>query len=140
MLPPEIKLEETGAMLSLKSHENGEYRISLRELRGRLANFDSFDAHLLLSMMITTDAAPGTELPAASYWLTDAGKQISEKREFRFLVIPQIQMAGKSRLYLNGFYPMGLYLDFKNKESREKWAEFAGGPVPAGSLEIPTPA
>ena len=126
VLPPEIKLEETGAMLSLKSHENGEYRISLRELRGRLANFDSFDAHLLLSMMITTDAAPGTELPSASYWLTDAGKQISEKREFRFLVIPQIQMAGKSRLYLNGFYPMGLYLDFKNKESREKWAEFAG--------------
>ena len=126
VLPPEIKFKETGSMLSLKSHENGEYRISLRELRDRLTRFDNFDAHLLLAMMITTDAVPGTELPMASYWLTDAGKQISEKRNFKFLVIPQIQMAGKSRLYLNGFYPMGLYLDFKNKENREKWAEFAG--------------
>ncbi len=125
-LPPGVIFKEAAPMLDLKEFKNGEYLFSLKRVKNRLVAFDGFDTHLLLPMMLTTDSEPGTKFAPASYWLTDAGKQISEKKEFTFIVIPRIREAAKSELYLNGYYLNGLYLNFANDANAEFWAQFIG--------------
>lgn len=125
-LPKEVRLKAAASTLSILGCENGHWRISLESLRHRLNRIDGFDAYLLLAVMAETDAAPGTKLARASYWLSDGEKQLSAKGSFDFIVMKQIPEAKKSSLYLNGIYPGGLYMDFKEREIREDLARFIG--------------
>ena len=125
-LPREVRLDEAGSNMPLVRREGDEYVLNLERIKLRPRLSETFDTSLLLSMMVSSSVRPGTELASASYWISDDGKVITEKKSFRFLVIPSIPQAGKSQHYLNGFQPMGAYLTFKEKASKEKWAEFIG--------------
>ncbi len=125
-LPEKVDLLESIYPLELISAKNSEYVFSMSAVRDRFKRIDGYDAYLLLPLMLTTQAAPGTKFAAASYWLTDGGKPISAKHEFTFSVLPQIPQAGKANHFLNGFQPMGLYLNIKSPANREMWTKFIG--------------
>ena len=125
-LPPEIEFVDHAYPLKLISRKGNTLFFDASFWISRLQRFDNYETHMKLPLLVTTKAAVGEYAGTGTFQLTDSGKNLTEEMFFKFRVIPQIKKAAQSNIFLPGYQPMGLYLDFSKKASRKLFADFSG--------------
>ncbi|MBQ9770348.1 MAG: hypothetical protein IJW23_00840 [Lentisphaeria bacterium] len=125
-LPKEVEFLDVSHPLKFITKSGNTYYFDASFWKPRLLRYDGYESYLKLAILVTTKAAPGDYSEPIRFKMTDSGTVISEPSEFHFKVIPQIKPVAKSSLFLTGYHPMGLYLNFSKLESRKLFAKFSG--------------
>ena len=79
------------------------------------------------SLLLFTDAAPGTELADGFYWISEGERQLTNKENFHLKVLPSIRISAKPDIFMNGFYIGRIYMNFQGIENKELLGRFTGG-------------
>ena len=118
VLPKEITFYDERNFLTLLSKKEVpggiEYRLSLHRVKKRPARQETFDGYLLLPMLLSSNAAPGTTFSGATAWVEDKNKRVSNIEKFSLKVIPSFK-AVRPKEYLMGMHLGGIYLNHSGK-------------------------
>ncbi|OGV49212.1 MAG: hypothetical protein A2017_06000 [Lentisphaerae bacterium GWF2_44_16] len=102
------------------------HKIDLSSVRERPLQIEDYDTYLVHSLLVFTSDAPSTVLPNGFCWVSDGGKQLTNKESFQLKVIPQIKLSAKSDIFMNGFFTNGSYMNFSGTENKELLGRFIG--------------
>ena len=125
-LPKEVEFVSAGAPLKFLSRKGNTLYFDASFWKKRLQIFDGYETHMKLPILVTTKAPAGECREAARFQLTDGGKLLSEPTTFKVRIAPQIPAAAKGSIFLPGYQPMGIYLEFEKESARKMFAEFSG--------------
>ncbi len=79
------------------------------------------------SLLLFTDAAPGTEMADGFYWISEGERTLTDKESFHLKVLPSIRLSVKPDIFMNGFYIGRAYMNFQGTENKELLGRFTGG-------------
>ena len=122
-LPAGVEFISAGAPLKFLSRKGNTLYFDASFWKKRLVMYDGYETHMKLPILVTAKA-PVVE--TARFRLTDGGKALSELSAFTIKVAPPIPAAVKSSIFLPGYQPMGIYLEFEKESARKMFAEFSG--------------
>lgn len=143
-LPESVQLKDVREGLKLISSAaeivgGKPYRIHKIGLGAVSKLSEDYMANPVQSILLFTDAAPGTELADAFYWISEGGRQLTKKESFHLKVLPSIRLSAKPDIFMNGFYIGRIYMNFPGTEGKELLGRFTGGTGAAWIVGKPDP-